>query len=76
MGLIYSDIPELEGSNTEIALSNLSALEVSFEELIEKRLAHLSELADAILMDGGDPDVVKSIFLLMLSAKVAIFVII
>ena len=63
MGLIYSDIPELEGSNTEIALSNLSALEVSFEELIEKRLAHLSELADAILMDGGDPDVVKSIFL-------------
>lgn len=63
MGLIYSDIPELEGSNTEIALANLSSLELSLEELIEKRMAHLSELSDAILQDGGDPDVIKSIFL-------------
>ena len=63
MGLIYSDIPELEGSNTEIALANLLSLELTLEELIEKRLAHLSELSDAILQDGGDPDVVKSIFL-------------
>ena len=63
MGLIYSDIPELEGSNTEISLSNLSALEAEIEELIEKRIAHLAELSDAILADGGDPDVIKSIFL-------------
>ena len=45
MGLIYSDIPELQGSNTEITLSNLSYLEESLEVLIEKRLAHLAELA-------------------------------
>ncbi|MBQ8408716.1 MAG: hypothetical protein IJY39_07610 [Clostridia bacterium] len=63
MGLIYSDIPELEGSNTEIVLSNLSELEESLEILIEKRLAHLSELAAAILLDGGDPDIIKSIIL-------------
>ena len=61
MGLIYSDIPELEGSNTEIALSNLSELELALESLLEKRLAHLSELSDAIISDGGDPDVIKSI---------------
>lgn len=63
MGLIYSDIPELEGSNTEISLTNLSELEAELEELIEKRLAHLAELSDAILSDGGDPDLIKSIFL-------------
>lgn len=63
MGLIYSDIPELQGSNTEITLSNLSYLEESLEVLIEKRLAHLSELASAILLDGGDHDVIKSIIL-------------
>lgn len=63
MGLIYSDIPELQGSNTEITLSNLSYLEESLEVLIEKRLAHLAELASAILLDGGDHDVIKSIIL-------------
>lgn len=63
MGLIYSDIPELEGSNTEIVLSNLSELEAELEVLIEKRLAHLCELSSAILRDGGDPDIIKSIIL-------------
>ena len=63
MGLIYSNIPELEGSNTEIVLSNLFELEGDIETVVEKRLAHLSELADAILRDGGDPDIVKSILL-------------
>ena len=63
MGLIYSNIPELEGSNTEIVLSNLSPLEGSLEITIEKRLAHLAELASAILKDGDDPDIIKSIIL-------------
>jgi hypothetical protein len=63
MGLIYSDIPELEGSNTEIALANLSELELSLESLTEERLAHLMELSDAIIADGGDVDIVKSIIL-------------
>lgn len=63
MGLIYSNIPELEGSNTEIVLSNLSGLESDIETIIEKRLAHLSELAGAILRDGDDPDIIKSILL-------------
>ena len=63
MGLIYSNIPELEGSNTEIALTNLSELESDLEILIEKRLAHLSELAKAIMIDGDDPDIIKSIIL-------------
>ena len=63
MGLIYSDIPELEGSNTEISLANLSEIEGQLEGVIEKRLAHLSELADAILKDGEDADVIKSILL-------------
>jgi prephenate dehydratase len=63
MGLIYSDIPELEGSNTEISLANLSELEGSLENIIEKRLAHLSELSDAIIEDGGELDIIKSIIL-------------
>ncbi len=63
MGLIYSDIPELEGSNTEITLSNLSELEGVLESIIEERLAHLSELSEAILIDGGDTDIIKSIIL-------------
>ena len=63
MGLIYSDIPELEGSNTEISLTNLSELEELLENLIEKRLAHLSELSDAIIKDGGELDIIKSIIL-------------
>ena len=63
MGLIYSDIPELEGSNTEIALTNLSELERELELLLEQRLAHLGELSTAILTDGGDIDIIKSIIL-------------
>ena len=63
MGLIYSNIPELEGSNTEVALSNLSVLEEGIEILVEKRLAHISELASAIIEGGGEPDIVKSIIL-------------
>lgn len=63
MGLIYSNIPELEGSNTEIVLSNLYELEGDIETVVEKRLAHLSELASAISRDGDDPDVIKSILL-------------
>ena len=63
MGLIYSDIPELEGSNTEVVLGNLSELEAELETLIEKRLAHLAELSSAIMRDGDDPDIIKSIIL-------------
>ncbi len=63
MGLLYSNIPELEGSNTEIVLSNLAELEAELEALIEKRLAHLCELSDAMLGDGEDIDIVKSIIL-------------
>lgn len=63
MGLIYFDIPELQGTNTEIALSNLVLLEEELEDVMEKRLAHLSELARAILKDGGDEDIVRSIIL-------------
>jgi len=63
MGLIYTNISALDGSNTAIALSNLYELECSLEVLIEKRLAHISELAKAIIHDGGDPDIIKSIIL-------------
>lgn len=63
MGLIYSNIPELEGSNTEIVLTNLSHTERELESLIERRVANISELAEAILHDGGDPDIIKSIIL-------------
>ena len=71
MGLIYSDIPELEGSNTEIALTNLSELEAALENLIEKRLAHLSELSEAIIHDGGELDIIKSIILSIKSEGLA-----
>ena len=63
MGLLYSDIPELEGTDTDVVLSNLRALEKELGETLEKRIAHLCELARAILKDGGDADVVKSIIL-------------
>ena len=63
MGLIYSTIPELEGTDTFVTLSNLLALEKELGETIEKRISHLCELADAIIKDGGDPDLVKSIIL-------------
>ncbi len=63
MSLIYSNIPELEGTETEIALANLSQLEIELERLLEKRIAHLDELAGAIAKDGGDGDLVKSIIL-------------
>lgn len=63
MGLLYSDIPELVGSDTETVLENLSLLEADFEVILEKRLPHLCELAEAIIKDGGDPDIIKSIVL-------------
>ncbi len=63
MGLIFTDIPELYDSKTEIALLNLSELERSFETLVEKRLAHLSELSGAVISDGEDFDIIKSILL-------------
>lgn len=63
MGLLYSDIPELVGSNTETVLENLSVLEGNFETLLEKRISHLCELASAIINDGGDADIIKSIVL-------------
>ncbi len=63
MGLIFSNIPELEGTNTEITLANLSSLEGTLSELFERRLAHLCELAHAIVSDGGDVDLIKSIIL-------------
>ena len=63
MGLIFTDIPELYDSKTEIVLSNLSDIERNFETLVEKRLAHLSELSGAVISDGEDFDIIKSIFL-------------
>lgn len=63
MGLIYSNIPELEGTDTDVVLSNLRNSEKELSEALEKRIAHLCELAKAILKDGGDPDVIKSIIL-------------
>lgn len=63
MGLIFSDIPELEGSNTEISLANLSYLEGHLEAIIEERLSHLFELSDAIVSDGEEEDIIKSIIL-------------
>jgi prephenate dehydratase len=63
MALIYSDIPELEGTNTEIVLSNLVPLEEDLKRTVEKRLAHLSELSRSIVNDGGDEDVIESIIL-------------
>ncbi len=61
MGLIFSDIPELEGTNTEVTLANLSLLESELGELLERRIAHLCELARSIICDGGDIDLIKSI---------------
>lgn len=63
MGLIYSNIPELEGSDTSVVLNNLADSEYALEALIEKRIANLSELSEAILKDGGDADIIKSIVL-------------
>ena len=63
MGLIYSNIPELLGSNTEVALRNLSELEERLNLIIEERLAHIDELSSAIIDDGEEIDVIKSIIL-------------
>lgn len=63
MGLIFSDIPELLGSNTEVALRNLSELEERLNLIIEERLAHIDELACAIVGDGEETDIIKSIIL-------------
>lgn len=63
MGLFYTEIPELEGSNTEIALLNLSELEGRVARIVEKRLAHIGELSDSVINDGEDFDIIKSILL-------------
>ncbi len=63
MGLVFSNIPELEDTDTETVLSNLSQLEIELCETLEKRLAHLSELAHAIIHDGEDVEIIKSIIL-------------
>ena len=63
MGLIYTDIPELEGSDTEIVLSNMAQLEAQFSRIVEKRLAHIGELSDSVINDGEDSDIIKSILL-------------
>ena len=63
MGLIYSDIPELIGSDTEISLRNLSELEERLNRIVEERIAHIDELAHAIVKEGEDADIVKSIIL-------------
>jgi hypothetical protein len=63
MGLINSDILELEGTDTATALTNLDSLERELDQLLERRIAHICELSDAIISDGGDEDVMKSIIL-------------
>ncbi len=63
MGLIFSDIPELIGTSTEIALKNLSELEERLNLIIEERLAHIDELSQAIATDGEETDIIKSIIL-------------
>ena len=63
MGLIFTDIPELEGSKTDVVLSNLYELEQKFSALVERRLAHLSELSGAVIDDGEELDIIKSILL-------------
>lgn len=63
MGIIYSDVPELFGSDTEISLRNLSECEERLLKLIEERIAHVSELASSAVKDGEDADVIKSIIL-------------
>lgn len=63
MGLIFSNIPELIGSNTEVSLRNLSELEDRLNLIIEERLAHIDELSHAITEDGNEIDIIKSIIL-------------
>lgn len=67
MPYLNTDVPELNGFDTGICLSNLAILEERQSRLIESLLAELSELADAILTDsGGDPDTLDSILLSLL----------
>ncbi len=63
MKLLYSDIPELEGSKSEVVLANLGELEYRMEKLLKSRIVHLSELSRAVIVDGGDGDIIKSILL-------------
>ncbi len=63
MGLIYSDIPELDGRDTDLVLRNLKETEDELDRIVEKRLAHLVELSNSVINDGGDPDIIKSIIL-------------
>lgn len=63
MGIIYSDIPELSGSDTEITLQNLLELERRLELIMEERIAHIDELSHTVVKDGEDADIIKSIIL-------------
>ena len=63
MGIIYSDIPELSGSDTEITLQNLLELEKRLELIMEERIAHIDELSHTVVKDGEDADIIKSIIL-------------
>lgn len=64
MGYLHTDVPELQGYDSGIVLTNLSRLQVRQARLDEQTLAGLWALADAVLHDsGGDPDVIDSILL-------------
>ena len=66
---INTNIPELEGSDTALCLSNLEALWARGDRVSESALAMLSELADAILRDAdGDSNTVDSILLSLLAS--------
>ncbi len=66
--LLNTNIPELEGSDTALCLSNLEALWARGDRVGESVLAMLAELAEAILRDAdGDPDTVDSILLSLLA---------
>ncbi len=71
MGLIYSDIPELVGTDTEVVLKNLGELEKILDGIIQARLAHIFELSSAVVNDGEDIDLIKSIVLSMKSEDYA-----
>ena len=66
---INTNIPELEGSDTALCLSNLETLWARGDRVSESALAMLSELADAILRDAdGDSNTVDSILLSLLAS--------
>ena len=70
---INTNIPELEGSDTALCLSNLEILWARGDRVSESALAMLSELADAILRDAdGDSNTVDSILLSLLASDTSV----